>query len=153
MSSDLNENIDAVAGGNRSPIQGEERAVLAVFDATSIAWANGDVDAFVRWYAEDATVILPGTYLQGKAAIRAGMAEAFALPLRGSKRIHAAQNVRFLGEDTAIVVTRSMTVFPGEAEPPADRWELATWALSRGEGGWLIEAYHSCSAGADPRNT
>jgi uncharacterized protein (TIGR02246 family) len=87
--------------------------VLAVFDATSSAWADGDVTAFVKWYAEDATVILPGFYLQGKAAVRAGMGEAFAGPLKGSKRIHAVQNVRFLGEDAALVVTRSVTALPG----------------------------------------
>lgn len=136
-----------------SATQAEERAVLAVFDATSSAWADGDATAFVTWYAEDATVILPGVYLQGKAAVRAGMGEAFAGPLKGSRRIHAVQNVRFLGEDAAIVVTRSVTALPGEAEPPAERRELATWALSRNDGSWFVEAYHSCSAGADSQGS
>lgn len=149
MSSDLDGQAAAVMGGSGSTIQAEERAVVAVFDATSSAWADGDVTAFVNWYAEGATVILPGIYLQGKAAVRAGMGEAFAGPLKGSKRIHEVQNVRFLGEDTALVVTRSVTAFPGEAEPPAERRELATWALSRSDGSWLVEAYHSCPAGAD----
>jgi uncharacterized protein (TIGR02246 family) len=153
MSSDLNGRTDAVPGDGGSTIQAEERGVLALFDATSSAWAKGDANAFVRWYAEDTTVILPGVYLQGKAAVRAGMAEAFAFPLKGSKRIHKARNVRFLSEDAAIVVTRSVTVLPGEKEPPAERWELATWALSRSDGGWLVEAYHSCPAGADPQGT
>ena len=146
MSSNLSERVAAVDGG--SAIQAEERAVLAVFDATSSAWAEGDANAFVRWYGETATVILPGAYLQGKDAVRAGMAEAFAAPLKGSKRIHTAQDVRFPGADTAIVITRSATVFPGEPEPPADRWELATWTFFRGDDGWLVEAYHSCPAGA-----
>jgi uncharacterized protein (TIGR02246 family) len=134
-----------------SAIQAEELAVLAVFDATSSAWAQGDADAFVRWYGETATVILPGSYLRGKAAVRVAMAEAFAVPLKGSKRIHKPQDVRFLGTDTAIVITRSVTVLPGESEPSADRWELATWAFSRGDDGWLVEAYHSCPAGAAPQ--
>ncbi|MEV1175764.1 SgcJ/EcaC family oxidoreductase [Nonomuraea sp. NPDC049784] len=145
MSPDLNGRADA--GGGGSPIQAEERALLAVFDATSSAWAEGDANAFVRWYGENAAVILPGVYLKGKAAVRAGMADAFAMPLKDSKRIHTAQDVRFLDADTAIVITRSVTVFPGEPEPPADRWELATWAFSRGDDGWLVEAYHSCPAG------
>jgi uncharacterized protein (TIGR02246 family) len=151
MSSDLSER--AAAGGSGAATRTDERAVLAVFDATSRAWAKGDADAFAGWYGDKATVILPGVRLSGKTAVLAGMADAFALPLKGSKRVHEAQDVRFLGADTAIVVTRSVTVFSGETEPPAERWELATWTLSRSSGGWLIEAYHSCPAEAAPQAT
>jgi uncharacterized protein (TIGR02246 family) len=149
MSSYLRERADA--GGSDSAVPVEERAVLAVFDETSSAWAKGDANAFVRRYGEKASVILPGVHLQGRASVRTGMAEAFALPLKGSTRVHRAENVRFLNADTAIVITRSATVFPGESQPPADRWELATWAFSRGDDGWLVEAYHSCPAGAAPQ--
>jgi uncharacterized protein (TIGR02246 family) len=131
-----------------TPIPAEdERAVLATFDATSGAWADGDANAFVEWYAEDATVILPGFHLRGKGDIGAGMGTAFAGPLSGSRRIHAVQSVRFLADDAAIVITRSATAFPGETEPPAERRDLATWVLSRHDGRWLVEAYHSCPAG------
>ncbi|GAA4600879.1 hypothetical protein GCM10023195_01460 [Actinoallomurus liliacearum] len=149
MSSDLSERADT--GGSGSAIQADERAVLAVFDATSRAWAEGDADAFVSSYGDRATVVLPGVYLHGKDHVLAAMAEAFALQLKDSKRIHEARDVRFLRADTAIVVTRSVTVFSGETEAPAERWELATWTLSRSDGGWLIEAYHSCPAGTDPQ--
>jgi uncharacterized protein (TIGR02246 family) len=121
--------------------------VTAVFDATSSAWADGDADAFADWYAEDATVILPGFSLRGRAEIRTNMGDAFAGPLKGSKRLHVVQDARFLGDDTALVVTRSVTAFPREAEPPAGQQEHATWAFSRHDGRWLIEAYHSCPAG------
>jgi uncharacterized protein (TIGR02246 family) len=120
--------------------------VVAVFDGTSKAWADGDADAFTQWYAEDATVILPGSYLRDQAEVRAGMAAAFAGPLKGSKRVHLVQSVRLLGQDAAVVVTRSATTFAGEEEVPAERWELATWALSRNDDRWLIEAFHSCPA-------
>jgi uncharacterized protein (TIGR02246 family) len=149
MSSDLHRQTAPVTSDNASTIQAEERAVLAVFDATSSAWADSDVNAFVKWYAEDATVVLPGFYLRGNADVRAGMGDAFAGPLKGTGRIHTVQSLRFLGGDVAVVVTRSITVFPGEAEPPAERWELATWTLSKGDGTWLVEAYHSCTAGTD----
>jgi uncharacterized protein (TIGR02246 family) len=125
----------------------DDSAVRAVFDAVSSAWAGSDADAFVEWYTEDATAILPGYYLPGKANIRASMADAFAGPLNGSRRIHVLQSVRFLDDDTAIVISKSSTLFPGEAEPPAERWALATWVLSKHAGRWLIEAYHDCPAG------
>ena len=150
MSSDLHGQAAAITTSGASSIRDEKRAVLAVFDAASSAWTDGDANAFVEWYAEDATVILPGFYLRGRADVRASMGNAFAGPLKGSRRIHTVQSNRFLSDDTAIVITRSATTFPGEAEPPAERWELATWVLSKGDGRWLVEAYHSCTAGAEP---
>ncbi len=124
-----------------------ERGVLEVFDATSSAWRDGDGGLFADRYAEDATVILPGVHLRGRAEIRASMSEAFAGPLKGSRRIHTPQSVRFLAEDVAVVVTRSGTALPGEAEPPSDRWEWATWSLTRRDGRWMVETYHSCPTG------
>jgi uncharacterized protein (TIGR02246 family) len=101
----------AATVGGFSPVNAVERAVVAVFDGTSKAWADGDANAFTEWYAEDATVILPGFYLRDQAEVRAGMGAAFAGPLKGSKRIHVVQSVRFLDGDAAVVITRSATTF------------------------------------------
>jgi uncharacterized protein (TIGR02246 family) len=124
----------------------ERDAVVATFEATSKAWADGDASAFAAWYADDATVLLPGFYLRGKGDIDASMAAAFAGPLKGSRRVHSVQSMRFLTPDTAIVVTRSATLFPGKDEAPAERRDLATWVLTRRDFQWFVEAYHSCPA-------
>ncbi|MEU7916566.1 SgcJ/EcaC family oxidoreductase [Microbispora bryophytorum] len=137
MSSELHE---AAAG------PAEERAVRALFEVTSAAWSDGDAGAFAGRYAPDATVILPGVDLRGRDGIRSAMGAAFAGPLKGSRREHTTESVRLLGPDVALVVTRSVTVFAGEVEPPADRWERATWTLVRRDSEWLVEAYHSSPA-------
>ncbi|NUO61106.1 MAG: SgcJ/EcaC family oxidoreductase [Hamadaea sp.] len=141
MSSDRHEQA---AQDDASPSDDEQRALLALFAETSSAWSDGDGGAFADRYAEDATVILPGVHLRGRAEIRTSMGAAFAGPLKGSRRVHVPQSVRFLTEDVAVVVTRSATAFPGEADPPSGRWELATWALTRRGGSWLVSTYHSC---------
>jgi uncharacterized protein (TIGR02246 family) len=127
--------------------------IQEVFDEVSRAWGVGDADKFAEWYAEDATAVLPGSYLQDREAIRAAMAVAFAGPLHGSGRVHAVQKVRFLGDDTAIVITRSSTLSAGGGEPPVERRELATWVLSRQDGRWLIRAYHGCPEDAASAST
>jgi uncharacterized protein (TIGR02246 family) len=119
-----------------------DRAIRAVFDEVASAWEEGDTEAFVAWYADDATAILPGFYLPGKDAIRTSMAAAFAGPLKGSRRIHQVRSIRHPADGTAIVISDSTTVFPGEAGPAAERRERATWVLSRHDGRWLIDAYH-----------
>jgi uncharacterized protein (TIGR02246 family) len=121
-----------------------DTAVRAVLDRLYTAWAANDPDAFVADYAEDATSILTGSCRVGRQMVRDRMAAAFAGPLRGSRVIDEVQSVRFLGDEVAVVVSRSAVVMAGEAEPPADRWVLATWTLHRDGGRWLVAAYHNC---------
>lgn len=125
-------------------LAGRDGAVRAVFGEVSAAWADGDADTFASWYTECATAVLPGFCLLDKDAIRAAMAVAFAGPLKGSRRIHEVQTVRFLGDGTAIVISKSATVLAGDAEPAEGEWDWATWVLARHEGRWLIESYHGC---------
>lgn len=121
-----------------------DQAVLATFKAMSDAWALMDAGRFAACYAADATVIGPGIYLRGRDDINASMAGAFAGPLKNSLRPHSARSLRFLSGETAVVVTESATVFPGESEIPPDRQHLVTWILARHDRRWLVEANHIC---------
>jgi uncharacterized protein (TIGR02246 family) len=125
---------------------GDVQAVRAVIDAVSEAWAAGDAEAFAGHYAEEATAVLPGFALLSRAVIRTAMAAAFAGQLKGTRRVHRVQGVRFLDDATAMVITRSATVPAGDADPAAGAWSIATWALSGRSGRWLVEAYHDCPA-------
>ena len=127
----------------------QDSAIRAVFAQTSRAWADGDGEAFAAWYAPDATVILPGVYLPGQDAIREAMAAAFAGPLKNTRRSHQVRSIRFTSPGTAIVITNSVTVPPGEPQPVAQQRERATWVLSRSDGRWLIHACDSSPAGED----
>jgi uncharacterized protein (TIGR02246 family) len=122
----------------------DHQAVLDTFKVMSDAWASMDAEEFAACYAADATVIGPGIYLRGRDDINASMAGAFAGPLKNSLRPHSAQSLRFLPGGTAVVVTQSATVFPGESEVPPDRQHLVTWILACQDGRWLVEANHIC---------
>ena len=124
-----------------------ESTVRAVLDRCYEAWAACDADAFVADYTEDATSILPGTYRVGRDAIRDRMAGVLTGPLKGSQVHDEVQSVRFLGGDAAVIVSRSVVVMPGEEweAVPADRWNVATWTLTRQHARWLVAAYHNCA--------
>ncbi|MFF3665747.1 SgcJ/EcaC family oxidoreductase [Microtetraspora malaysiensis] len=101
------------------------------------AWAAGDADAFVADYAEDATVVMPGVYRQNRAEIRENMAAGFATFLKDSTVTDEVQDIRFLGEDHAIAISRAGILFAGETEVPADRFVNVTWcSTSAAAGGW-----------------
>ncbi|MFE7705748.1 hypothetical protein ACFU6I_08090 [Streptomyces sp. NPDC057486] len=64
----------------------------------------------------------------------------------------AVREVLHIGEDAAVVISRSGILSAGESTIPADRFVLATWVLAKeaGQGageGWLVAAYHNCPAG------
>ena len=107
------------------------------------AWAAGDAGAFVADYAEDATVIMPGSYRRDRDEIRQNMTQSFATFLKDTKVIDELQSVRFLGQDCAIAISKAGILFPGETEVPADRYVYATWVLQRHDGDWLVESYHN----------
>jgi uncharacterized protein (TIGR02246 family) len=122
----------------------EEDAVAATLDEVYAAWAAGDADAFVAPYSEHATAVLPGSYLRDRSAIRATMAEVFAGPLHGSTGVHQVQSVRFPTAEVAIVVSEGGIQFAGQASVAPETRSVDTWVLFRQDGGWRVEAFHSC---------
>ena len=78
----------------------------ARIESSTVLQADNDADAFVAPYAPDATAVHTGTVMPDRDAIRATMVAGFAGPLQGSEGIHEVQSVRFVGADTAIVLSR-----------------------------------------------
>jgi uncharacterized protein (TIGR02246 family) len=120
--------------------------VLDVLHRMNAAWVAADADAFAAEYVEDATVVLPGTFHQGRAAIRDFMADSFAGRLKGTHPLDEPKDVRVLGADTAIVVSRTGVAMAGEQDVPADRERIGTWVLTRQNGRWLVAAFANAPA-------
>lgn len=81
-------------------VTAHEGAVRDVLNRIVAAWKDNDADAFAAFYAEDATVVLPGgAFLKGRDEIRNYMATAFGGPFKGSASMDTQESVRFLGDD------------------------------------------------------
>lgn len=124
---------------------GSKSDVLDVLERMYAAWADNDADAFADLYVEDATVVMPGVFHQGRAAVREYMAAAFDGPFKGSRGVDEPQDVRVNG-DTAVIVSKAGVIMAGEDAVPAERLRLATWVLSRRDGRWLVSAYANAPA-------
>ena len=122
----------------------DEAAIQAVLAASYDAWAAGDAAGMVADYAEDATAILPGSVRAGREAIRLSMAAAFAGPLKDTSTYNEQLGLRFLGNDTAILISESGILFAGQTEVPEEEKVHATWVLHKRAGRWIIAAYHNC---------
>ncbi|MCZ4125477.1 SgcJ/EcaC family oxidoreductase [Streptomyces sp. H39-S7] len=130
---------------NQTPTA-DKTAILQVLKGVYDAWDAHDADAFVADYTEDASVILPGSYRTSRDEIRQSMQAGFSSFLKGSTTTNKVLDIRFLGDNVAIVVSETNILFPGETEGPADRAALATWVLTRQHGRWLLAAYQNSPA-------
>ena len=124
----------------------DRQAVLEPLAALYRAWEANDAETFVADYTDDASVIQPGVYEKDREEIRTTMAAAFAGPLSGSRAIDHPVDVRFLTDDTAIVVSEGGIIFPGQDAVASERLVRATWVLVRRDGGWRIASYHNSPA-------
>ena len=124
----------------------DQQAVLGVLKGVREAWEANDAEAFVADYLDDASVVQPGVYRKDRREIQGSMAGAFAGPLKGSRVIDQPQDVRFLNEDTAIVISEGGIVFPGQNAVPSEGTVRATWVLAKRHGRWHVAAYHYSAA-------
>jgi uncharacterized protein (TIGR02246 family) len=122
-----------------------ETAIRDVILGTVAAWNANDADEFAALYATDATVVLQGgTFLRGRDEIRAFMTAGFGGRLQGTRGSDEQLSVRVIG-DTAVVVSLSGFLLPGEETPAPERVRRATWTFARHDSQWLVEAYHNCA--------
>jgi uncharacterized protein (TIGR02246 family) len=121
----------------------DQAAIDAVMAASYKAWEAGDADGMVADYTEDATAIMPGSFRDGRAAVRDSMAAAFAGPLKGSSTCNRKLSTRFVGDDAAIVISEAGILFPGMTELPDAARVNCTWVLEKRDGEWKIAAYHN----------
>jgi uncharacterized protein (TIGR02246 family) len=124
----------------------DQHEIQNLFEGIYQAWADGDADAFAKLYTEDATVVMPGVFNQGRDRIREHMAAGFAGPLAGSRGVDTPRDIRVIDGRTAIVVSDAGIILAGQDEVTAGHAVRATWVLSKHDGQWLVAAYANAPA-------
>jgi uncharacterized protein (TIGR02246 family) len=124
----------------------DRQAVSDVLQRLYEAWEANDAETFVADYLDDASVVQPGIYKKDREEIRTTMAAGFAGPLLGSRVINHPQDIRFLTDEAAIVVSEDGILFPGQDVVPSEAMVRATWVLAKRDGSWYVAAYHNSPA-------
>ena len=110
------------------------------------AWAEHDADAFAGSFTEDGTTILSGLFKVGREEIRSFMATAFAGPFQGTRVTGSPISLKFLGADTALLITAGGVLHPGDVEVAEPRKIRASWFCVKQGGQWLLTAYQNSPA-------
>ncbi len=128
------------------PTETPTDSVLSVIQSVYDTWESGDADALAELYTDDATVVQPGIHKKNNDDIRTTMAAGFAGPLKGSRVLDEPQSVRFLGSDTAVVITEGGVLMAGQTGLAAERLVRATWVLTKQNDQWYVAAYQNSPA-------
>ncbi|MEV6210224.1 SgcJ/EcaC family oxidoreductase [Kitasatospora sp. NPDC051914] len=118
--------------------EADRAAVRALLDSSCRAWGRGDGAGYGRHFTEDATdVTFVGTVYRGGDEIGRAHQALFDSFLKGTSLTVEIVDLRFLGADAAVAVTRG-EVHKGR---PKRLGKLATYTIARGaDGAWRIAA-------------
>lgn len=85
-------------------IQQDETSIRALEAAYDKAWKDGDIDAIMSYFIENAVVVNPlGVVSSGKAEIRKMLGEFLSGPGKDSKHTSIISRIDFIKDDVAIV--------------------------------------------------
>jgi uncharacterized protein (TIGR02246 family) len=137
--------LDAYYGEFTSPT---EKEALGVPLRLVAAWANNDAQGVADVFTADGILILPGdVYKKGREEVHAFMAAAYAGPFKNSKVTGRPVDVRFVGEDIALLRTHGGILAEGETEISDELAVRSTWVVVKRDGEWKLAAYQNSPRG------
>jgi len=116
-------------------------AITAVLDRLTDAWNRGDGAAYGAEFTQDATYITwVGTLYRGATEIGAVHQALFAKLLKGTRLATETLDVRFYGEDAAVVITRGDNYKKAPGKPR----KVQTYTMARcADGRWRVTAFQN----------
>jgi uncharacterized protein (TIGR02246 family) len=107
------------------------------------AWESNDADVFADAFTENGSMLVGDEQLRGREQIRTYMADAFAGGFQGSRIEDEPDEIVFLDENTALVISKGGVLMKGETSLPAERENRNTWIVVRKQGDWKLFSYQS----------
>ncbi|MBY8870790.1 SgcJ/EcaC family oxidoreductase [Micromonospora sp. PLK6-60] len=131
------------------PFTGEkEKQALSVPLRLVAAWAKNDAAGIAEVFTEDGIMILPGdVYKVGRGEVLSFMAAAFAGPFKGTGVTGRPVDVRFVGDDVALLRTHGGILAPGETDIAPELAVRSTWVTVLRDGQWQLAAYQNSPRG------
>jgi uncharacterized protein (TIGR02246 family) len=137
--------LDGYYGSFTDPAQKE---VLQVPLRLVEAWSRNDAAAVAKVFSEDGLMLLPGdVFKRGRDEIQSFMAAAYAGPFKGTGVTGRPVDLRFVGDDVALIRTHGGILAPGETEIDPELAVRSTWVTVKKNGQWYLAGYQNSPRG------
>ncbi|MBE1576293.1 SgcJ/EcaC family oxidoreductase [Amycolatopsis roodepoortensis] len=121
----------------------DKAAIAALTQKVIAAWAYHDADAFADVFTEDGTMILAGSFANGREEIRKFLKNAYDTNYKGTQVTGKPLSLRFLSPDSAVLLTQGGVLYKGESEVADHNAIRASWTVARQDGEWRLAAYQN----------
>ncbi len=121
----------------------DEKAVLTVPMRIQEGWERNDADYFAETFAENGSLLMKDEQLTSREEIRAYMKAGFSGEFRGARVRGLPLTVRFLGPDTAMVISQGGIILDGETETAPARQVRVTWVIVKQADGPKLLSHQS----------
>lgn len=125
------------------PTQADLAEIASLTQRMIAAWALGDAESIADLFVEDGTMILAGTYCDGREAIEEYFTEAFQGAYRNTQVTGKPLLSRFFGPDVGVLLTTGGVLEAGETEVSSRQAIRASWTVVRRDGEWRLAAYQN----------
>lgn len=118
-------------------------AIAALTQKMVAGWAYGDADTIANLFVEDGTLVLAGTFCNGREEIRDYFKKTFEGKYKGTQVTGKPISIRPLAHDVAILLSQGGVLEFGETEVSERGAIRASWLVVRREGEWRLAAYQN----------
>ncbi len=134
--------IHHIAGAEPKPSDADE--VRGLYRRAMDGWNRGSAEAFVEPFTADCDFIaFDGTRFRGRDEVVRLHDPLFKTHLKGTRLIGDVTDVRFIGNDVAVVHAYRGTVPRGRSAAAPERDSIQTLVAIRQEGRWQLVAFQN----------
>ncbi|MFD9893984.1 SgcJ/EcaC family oxidoreductase [Amycolatopsis sp. NPDC059027] len=121
----------------------DEKAVLTVAMRIQEGWERNDADYFADTFADNGSLLMKDDQLTSREQIREYMKAGFEAQFRGARVRGWPLSVKFLGDDTAMVISQGGILLAGETETAPERQVRVTWVIVKESGGLKLLSHQT----------
>jgi uncharacterized protein (TIGR02246 family) len=121
----------------------DEKAVLTVAMRIQEGWERNDADYFAETFADNGSLLMKDEQLTSREQIREYMKAGFEGYFRGARVRGGPLAVKFLADDTALVVSEGGILLEGETETAPERKVRVTWVIVKDDGGLKLLSHQT----------
>jgi uncharacterized protein (TIGR02246 family) len=131
-------------GENSVPSQADLGQVRELYIRAMEGWNLGSGDAFAAPFADDSDfVAFDGVRFRGRDEIARFHDPLFKSHLKGTRLVGEVTDVRFLGDDVAVIHASGGTVLRGKSTPAPERESIQTLVAIKRSGLWQLVAFQN----------